>query len=190
MKGRAVSDQPHTGASQTEVDEFLVASRVLVGVAATSLADADEITFPQFRALVVLSTAGHATVGHLAQALDIHPSTATRLCDRLVRKRLVRRARARTDRRETDVILTAEGRRVVEQVLARRRRAITAVLDRMSPDDRAAARAALAAFSAAAGERAPTDPFAWGTGTQLSGDDGATGPTASARGTGLTAGAR
>lgn len=156
-------DRPAGTAGDDEVDAFLVASRALVGVAAASLADSEEITFPQFRALVVLSTGGHATVGALAHALDIHPSTATRLCDRLVRKRLIRRVRARADRRETDVTLTAEGRRIVEQVMVRRRRAITAVLDRMSPRERTAARQALAAFAEAAGESTPDDPFAWGT---------------------------
>jgi DNA-binding MarR family transcriptional regulator len=172
MEGRSVNGGLDAGIRPTddtnttddEVAAFLDASRALVAVAATSLADTEEITFPQFRALVVLSSDGHATVGALAHALDIHPSTATRLCDRLVRKRLIRRVRARADRRETDVTLTAEGRRIVEQVMVRRRRAITAVLDRMSPDQRAAASLALAVFADAAGESSP-DPFAWGGGT-------------------------
>ena len=155
---------PTTPALDHEVEAFLVASRALVGVAAASLADLDDITFPQFRALVVLTDSGHETVGDLARALDIHPSTATRLCDRLVRKRLVRRVRARADRRETDVTLTPDGRQVVERVMRRRRRAITAVLDRMAPDERAAADVALERFAAAAGETAPADPFAWGAG--------------------------
>ena len=164
MNGGLDAGTRPTGAPDTtddEVEAFLAASRALVAVAATSLAGTEEITVPQFRALVVLSSGGHATVGALAHALDIHPSTATRLCDRLVRKRLIRRVRARADRRETDVMLTAEGRRIVEQVMVRRRRAITAVLDRMSPDQRAAAGAALAAFADAAGE-STSDPFAWG----------------------------
>jgi DNA-binding MarR family transcriptional regulator len=148
-----------------EVEAFLVASRTLVGVAAASLVGLDEITFPQFRALVVLTGSGHETVGDLARALDIHPSTATRLCDRLVRKRLVRRVRARADRRETDVTLTPDGRQIVEQVMRRRRRAINAVLDRMAPGERAAASLALERFAAAAGETAPADSLAWGAAT-------------------------
>lgn len=161
IPGRTATGTP---ADDHEVEAFLVASRTLVRVAAASLADLDDITFPQFRALVVLAASGHETVGDLARALDIHPSTATRLCDRLVRKRLVRRVRARADRRETDVTLTPDGHQIVEQVMAGRRRDITAVLDRMTPGERAAAEGALARFSAAAGEAAPADPFAWGAG--------------------------
>jgi DNA-binding MarR family transcriptional regulator len=145
----------------SEVDAFLTASRALVGVAAASVAQLDDITLPQFRALVVLSSSGGETVGELAHALDIHPSTATRLCDRLVRKRIVRRVRGRSDRRATEVTLTPAGRRVVDDVMDRRRRSITAVLARMAPAERAAATTALAAFAAAAGESALTDPFAW-----------------------------
>ncbi|MGZ6975501.1 MAG: MarR family transcriptional regulator, partial [Acidimicrobiia bacterium] len=58
-------------------DAVLLASRALVGVAARSLAEVeDEVTLPQFRALVVLATADR-NLGDLAEALDVHPSTAT-----------------------------------------------------------------------------------------------------------------
>jgi DNA-binding Lrp family transcriptional regulator len=71
-------------------DAVLTASRALVGVAARSLAVVDpEVTLPQYRALVVLASRGPRLVGELAEALVIHPSTATRLCDRLVAKKLV-----------------------------------------------------------------------------------------------------
>ena len=53
----------------------LVASRALVGVAARSLAGVDDITLPQFRALVVLTGGIPVTVGDLATTLDIHRST-------------------------------------------------------------------------------------------------------------------
>lgn len=171
-------EQPDGGlideVDQEATDAFLVASRALVGMAAASLAELDDITLPQFRALVVLSTQGRSTVGALATALEIHPSTATRLCDRLVRKRLVKRSRARTDRRATDVSLTAAGRRTVGQVTARRRRTIAGVLGRMTPPERAAAARALGAFAEAAGEPTPADPFGWT-------DDGAPAPSSGER---------
>src|SRR6476659_9486342 len=72
-------------------DALLIASRALVGVAARSLVGVDDITLPQYRALVVLTRPAPVTIGDLATALDIHRSTATRLCDRLERKGLVRR---------------------------------------------------------------------------------------------------
>ena len=101
---------------------MLTASRALVGVAARSLAVVDsEVTLPQYRALVVLASRGPRLVGELAEALGIHPSTATRLCDRLVAKKLVTRAPGRDNRRETTISLSVKGRRLVDRVTVLRR---------------------------------------------------------------------
>jgi DNA-binding MarR family transcriptional regulator len=143
------------------VDAFLVASRALVGVAARSLAGVDDITLPQYRALIVLSTRPGMTVTDLAEALDIHGSTATRLCDRLARKQLVRRTRGTADRRSTELRLAAAGSRIVERVTNRRRRDIAAIADALPPEVRARAVESLAAFAAAAGEPAGVDLFGW-----------------------------
>ena len=67
------------------VDAVLRASRVLVAVAVRSLAAVDhDVTLPQYRALVVLASRGPQRPSALAEALAVHPSTITRLCDRLV----------------------------------------------------------------------------------------------------------
>ncbi|MEO8265403.1 MAG: MarR family transcriptional regulator, partial [Ilumatobacteraceae bacterium] len=143
-------------------EAFLVASRALVDVAARSLTEVDDVTLAQFRALVVLSRCEAVTIGELADSLAVQPSTATRLCDRLERKRLVRRfPGASTDRRETALRLTTQGRRLVERVTARRRRDIAAITASMSPRDRLRAINGLASFSRAAGELPPIDPFGW-----------------------------
>lgn len=142
-------------------DVFLVASRALVGVAARSLAEVDEVTLPQFRALVVLASGGSVTVSELAHRLDIHPSTATRLCDRLVRKRLIRRVEGRTDRRETDLVLASAGRRLVDLVTSRRRRDLLAIAERMSAEQRRHAIAGMRAFAEAAGEIPDATLFGW-----------------------------
>src|SRR5579875_3126 len=82
------------------VDAVLTASRSLVAVATRSLgAAAEETTIAQYRALVVLASRGPQRMVDLAGALDVAPSTAGRMCDRLVRKRLIRRHRARAGRR-------------------------------------------------------------------------------------------
>jgi DNA-binding MarR family transcriptional regulator len=147
---------------EVAADAFLGASRVLVAVAARSLAAADEVTLPQFRALVVLTGSVPATVGDLAQALDIHPSTATRMCDRLERKRLIQRHPAvSSDRRETAVTVTARGRRLVGRVTERRRRDLSAIAAAMAPTDRERAIDGLRSFAQAAGELPALDPFAW-----------------------------
>lgn len=143
------------------VEELLLASRALVAVAARSLADADDVTLPQFRALVVLSSRPGTTVSDLAAALDIHSTSATRLTDRLVRKRFVRRTELAEDRRVTQLYLTAGGRRLVQRVTDRRLRDLTEITRRIPAEQRAAVGKAFAAFAAAAGESGDVDVFGW-----------------------------
>jgi DNA-binding MarR family transcriptional regulator len=88
----------------------------------------------------------------LATALDVAPSTAGRMTDRLVRKQLARRHRARADRRSVVVSVTAAGRQVVDEATARRRVLIEDILARLPADEQRAIAAAFAAFAAAAGE--------------------------------------
>jgi DNA-binding MarR family transcriptional regulator len=140
---------------------FLLASRALVAVAARSLAETADVTVPQFRALVLLSQRPGSAVSDLAADLDIHPTTATRLVDRLVRKRLVRRQTLASDRRVTQLFLTAGGRDLVDRVTRRRVRDIARIVGRMPRDSRAAATSAMTAFAEAAGEPTDGDLFAW-----------------------------
>jgi DNA-binding MarR family transcriptional regulator len=134
-------------------DAVLVASRALVAVAARSLASAqDDVTLPQYRALVVLASRGAQTVGQLAEELDVHPSTATRMCDRLVSKRLITRVQSEANRRETNISLSAAGRRLVDDVTERRRAEITKIVNRIPAKLTEPMVAALVAFADAAGE--------------------------------------
>ena len=94
------------------VDAVLSASRVLVAVAARSLADAGEdVTLTQYRSLVVLASRGPQTVAELADLVAVTPPTASRLCDRLVKKGLIRRRAGRHDRRQVHIALTGDGPR-------------------------------------------------------------------------------
>ena len=139
-------------ADEAAVDAVLSASRSLIAVATRSLgAAAEETTIAQYRALVVLASRGPQRLTDLAGALDVAPSTAGRMCDRLVRKGLVRRHRARADRRSVLVSVTAAGRDVVDQATARRRALIADILRNLPVGQLEVARA-LAAFAAAAGE--------------------------------------
>jgi DNA-binding MarR family transcriptional regulator len=135
-------------------DAVLRASRALVAVAARSLAAAaaTDVTLPQYRALVVLAAKGPQRMGELAEALGVHPSTATRLCDRLVDRQLVRRAVDRANRRETTITLSAKGRTLVDAVTDVRRAEIARIVERIPEAARAQAVAALDAFAEAAGE--------------------------------------
>ena len=110
----------------------------------------------------MLTRTAAVTVGDLAVALDSHPSTATRLCDRLERKGLVRRRPGVSpDRRETPVSLTAKGRRLVERVTDRRRRDLRVIVSSMSAEDRERAIVGLTSFAVAAGEIPGVDRFGW-----------------------------
>ena len=64
---------------------------------------------PQYRTLVVLTYAGAHRLADLAESLGVSPSTATRMCDRLVRKGLITRTRDVVDRREVNLSVTNAG---------------------------------------------------------------------------------
>jgi DNA-binding MarR family transcriptional regulator len=147
------------------VDAVLSASRVLVAVAARSLADLDEeVTLTQYRSLVVLASRGTQAMAALADALGISPPTASRLCDRLVRKGLVRRRTDRNDRRQVRVGLTDAGRRLVDVVSERRRNEIAALLRSVPDDARRSVVAGLQLLADAAGEVPEQD---WSAGWDL-----------------------
>ena len=140
-------------ADAAAVDAVLTASRSLIAVATRSLgAAAEETTIAQYRALVVLASRGPQRMVDLAEALEVAPSTAGRMCDRLVRKGQVRRSRARSDRRAVLVSLTPAGRQVVDQATVRRRELIAGILTSLPAAEQAAIAGALRAFAAAAGE--------------------------------------
>jgi DNA-binding MarR family transcriptional regulator len=151
----AAPTRPPRSASSTDevVDSVLAASRALVAVAARSLATvADDVTLAQYRVLVVLASRGPQRLADLATALTVDRSTATRMCERLVRKRLVARRRDTDDRRVVWISLSDAGANLVGEVSRRRRREIGRIVRRMPPAGRAAVVDALRAFAEAAGE--------------------------------------
>jgi DNA-binding MarR family transcriptional regulator len=140
-------------ADQDAVDAVLTASRLLVAIATRSLgAAAEDTSIAQYRTLVVLASRGPQRMADLAGALDVAPSTAGRMCDRLVRKGLIRRHRARADRRAVLVSVTPAGRQVVDQATIRRRALIEAILEKLPAGRQQAVAEALREFADAAGE--------------------------------------
>lgn len=134
-----------------QLDAVLRAANVLIGVAARSVLDVeDEVTSVQLRVLVLVATTGSRTPGDIAAALGVHPSNATRTCDRLVRAGLAERTGHPHDRRSVRLVLTPAGSALVERVITRRRSALAEVLAAMPERSRAAAASAFAAFAAAA----------------------------------------
>jgi DNA-binding MarR family transcriptional regulator len=147
------------------VDAVLTASRVLVAVAARSLADAGEhVTLPQYRALVVLASRGPQGVAELAEAVAVTPPTASRMCDRLVRKGLVKRRAARTDRRQVRIGLTPAGREIIDDVTKRRRAEIADLVANVPHEARVSVVEALQQLCETAGEVPEQD---WSLGWDL-----------------------
>jgi DNA-binding MarR family transcriptional regulator len=158
MKPRR-TDPEQPDAVDAATDAVLLASRVLVGIAAQSLAATEtQITLPQYRALVVLGTRGAQTVGTLADTLGIHPSTLTRLCDRLITRGLIDRATSPENRREVILALSEAGRTLVRTETTRRRRAIGTLVERF---DHATQREITHAFGALADAAGEVPHHAW-----------------------------
>ncbi len=100
---------------------MIAASRVLVALAARSLAHLDQdVSLPQYRMLVIVAVSGPRPLGDLARDLDVHPSTAGRMVDRLVAKGLLARDQG-ADRRQVLVRLTDAGQVLVDTVTEARR---------------------------------------------------------------------
>ena len=147
------------------IDAVLSASRVLVAVAARSLGDvAEQVTLTQYRTLVVLASRGPQSLADLAEAADVTPPTATRMCDRLVKKGLVMRRHDRGDRRLIRLTLTKKGYGLVDAVTKRRRVEIAKLLQVIPSEQQAALVDSLQRLTAAAGEVPEQD---WSTGWDL-----------------------
>ncbi|MET8866575.1 MarR family transcriptional regulator [Nonomuraea sp. NPDC004580] len=141
------------------VTAVLSGSRLLVAVAARSLgAVEDRITLPQFRMMVVLAGHGETKLVTMADLLGVNSSTAMRMGDRLMAAGLVVREVNPHNRRESLMRLTTEGRRIVDQVMERRRTEIGAIVARMSAEQRRALISAMNAFNEAGGESPETAP--------------------------------
>jgi DNA-binding MarR family transcriptional regulator len=144
---------PARDGQDSMVDAVLSASRVLVAIAARSLADAgEEVTLTQYRSLVILASRGPQSVAALADAVAVTSPTASRLCERLVRKGLVRRRTDRHDRRQVRIVLTEAGRDLIDTVTERRRQEIADLLASVPAEIQRSAVAALRQLTASAGE--------------------------------------
>ncbi len=142
----------------------MAAARVLVAVVAKSVAEVeDEVSLPQLRVLVMLSTQGALNLVAVADSLGVHPSNATRTVERLVVAGLVERRDLPTDRRNVSLTLTAKGQALVDSVFEHRRAAIKRVVQRMPETKRRALPGALESFADAAGEvpESPAGDMQW-----------------------------
>jgi DNA-binding MarR family transcriptional regulator len=144
-------------------DAVLSAARVLVGIAAQSIAAVeDSIGVNQFRALVIVASRGPIHLAGLAEAMGLHPSNATRTCDRLVTQKLLDRRENPADRRHLLLTLTKRGQELVDGVMRHRRQAIEHVLANMTVERQQHLAEVLAEFAEAGGEPAEQDLWSVG----------------------------
>jgi DNA-binding MarR family transcriptional regulator len=138
---------------EEEIDAIMLAVQALVGVAAQSVTEVeDRVTVPQLRVLVLVASRGTMNLNTLAEAMGVHPSNASRACDRLVAGGLLRRRESSLDRRNLVLELTDEGRQLIEVLVEHRRAAIATVLERVPASRRRSVARALGTFGQAAGE--------------------------------------
>ncbi|BEL12386.1 MarR family transcriptional regulator [Actinoplanes sichuanensis] len=104
----------------------------------------------QLRVLTIVAGNRHTNMSRLAEALDVVPSSASRLCDRLEATGLLRRVADPRDRREVRLLLTSASRRLLADLRERRQAALAEVLERMPAAARQDLLQALQAFESAA----------------------------------------
>jgi DNA-binding MarR family transcriptional regulator len=107
---------------------------------------------PQLRALVVVGHHGSLNLNQLADELGVIPSSASRLCDRLVASGLLDRKVSEQNRREVVLTLRTEGQGLLETVEHDRRDALADVLKGMRPGGRKALLSGLEAFAEVVGQ--------------------------------------
>ena len=113
------------------------------------LAQTPAVPPTQLRVLSIIAGNQHTNMSRLAEALDVVPSSASRLCDRLEATGLLRRVPDPRDRREVRLLLTTTAQRLLDDLRERRRTALAEVLERMTPSGRQDLVRALVAFDAA-----------------------------------------
>jgi MarR family transcriptional regulator, organic hydroperoxide resistance regulator len=105
-----------------------------------------ELTLAQGRCLRAIARMENCTLGELSQHLDISPSTASPLIDRLVRAGLVRREGDPQDRRTVRLRLSAKGRQMFDRHKEERREHMKVFLDHLTEEQRKAMLNALEAL--------------------------------------------
>jgi DNA-binding MarR family transcriptional regulator len=94
------------------------------------------ITPPQLNALVILNEHGEITMGDLCDRMYLACSTATDLIDRMERNGLIARERDRADRRVIRLKVLDPGRKVIDEVMAARKRYLGGILAQVPEEER------------------------------------------------------
>lgn len=124
-----------------------VALGPVLTLASSAAADTiSRVSASQLEALLHLSAKGSTNLTGLAEALDVRPSSATRLCERMIAADLISKRSGTEDRREVVIALTPTGAQVVLRIEARRRAALARALSGLSDKERRALLSGLTAL--------------------------------------------
>ena len=110
---------------------------------------AKRVGMAPLRALQSLQRRGPSLVTEMGQDLDLAPSSASRLSDRLAETGLITRAVAPHNRRATVLELTATGQEVLDDLVNHRIGLFRAIADQMNRDDCEALLRGASSFTAA-----------------------------------------
>lgn len=114
--------------------------------------DLTQVSPTQLRALTLLHANPAMNVNGLAQTLEVNPSSASRLCDRLEAMGFLRRQADPRDRREVKLRTTPAAADLLTQWSRHRREALLSVLAKMPATARQDLVRSLRAFAVAADE--------------------------------------
>lgn len=95
------------------------------------------ITCPQVWALDCLRQAGEMPMKDLAVAMGLKVSSATGLVDRMIRHSLVKRTRSEEDRRVVRVSITPKGRRILSEIVEKKKEGLVKMFSPLSSAERA-----------------------------------------------------
>jgi DNA-binding MarR family transcriptional regulator len=139
--------------SDVEIQDLLRQWRQLMAASRPRWSAVD-LTFGQLRALSLLAQRQPLRMSELADALDITLASGSALADRMARHGLIVRRSLAGDRRIVLVELASRGRHLIDRLERGSSDHFSKMIERMTPDERAALATTLRAFLRISGEAA------------------------------------
>jgi DNA-binding MarR family transcriptional regulator len=121
---RPGDDLPDGSDSIADLERIVIGAVGITTRALERAAPGVDLTFSQWRALLILGEPDGLRVGEVAARVGVTLPATSRFLRRLERRELVALARDETDRRATRARLTARGREVRDAILSFRRAAL------------------------------------------------------------------
>jgi len=97
----------------------------------------------QMNVLMHLYYRGPGEVKSIVEVMQVSPAASSQIVERMVQQGLVSRVESASDRRVRQVNVTAEGRKIVEQSIAARRKWMESLMTALSDDQKNAIASAL-----------------------------------------------